>query len=146
MNLVGEDPFILWVYGTTFLTTGVYWIFGGIYTLLDVTNKPVALRRYKIQPGTNEPVDTKRLLRVKLTLNCGRIDALLMVLGDMECFCKSSCCWFAIVVYNVLADAVARVPANKGAAHLSLGTLRTGHAYIDGGSRILLLAQVLEHS
>nr|CAD7453578.1 unnamed protein product [Timema tahoe] len=50
--------------GTTALTMCVYWTFGGIYTLLDVTNKPAALRRYKIQPGTNEPVDTARLLKV----------------------------------------------------------------------------------
>lgn len=64
LDSVGEDPFNLWVVYTTILTTAVYWLFGGIYTLLDVTNKPSALRRYKIQPGTNEPVDPKRLLKV----------------------------------------------------------------------------------
>lgn len=42
----------------------VYWTFGGIYTFLDVTNKPSFLRRYKIQPGTNEPVDSGRLIQV----------------------------------------------------------------------------------
>lgn len=47
--------------GLTFI---VYWIFGGIYTLLDITNRPAALRRYKIQPGTNEPVDTRELCKV----------------------------------------------------------------------------------
>nr|CAD7398296.1 unnamed protein product [Timema poppensis] len=64
LDTVGEDPITLWIYGTTALTMCVYWTFGGIYTLLDVTNKPAALRRYKIQPGTNEPVDTARLLKV----------------------------------------------------------------------------------
>ncbi|EFA01901.1 fatty acid hydroxylase domain-containing protein 2 isoform X1 [Tribolium castaneum] len=64
LDTVGEDPFSLWVYGTTVLTFGVYWLFGGIYTILDMTNKPAALRRYKIQPGTNEPVDNKKLLHV----------------------------------------------------------------------------------
>jgi methylsterol monooxygenase len=44
------------------LIIAVYWIFGGIYTLLDITNKPAVLRKYKIQPGTNEPVDPKRLM------------------------------------------------------------------------------------
>lgn len=43
----------------------VYWTFGGIYTFLDVTNKPAALRRYKVQPGTNEPVDSARLIQVR---------------------------------------------------------------------------------
>lgn len=65
LNTVGEDPFNLWVYGTTILTFCVYWMFGGIYTILDITNKPAILRKYKIQPGTNEPVDTKRLLKVR---------------------------------------------------------------------------------
>jgi methylsterol monooxygenase len=54
--------------GTTVLVVAVYWIFGGIYTILDVTNKPAVLRRYKIQPGTNEPVDTKRLLQASTFL------------------------------------------------------------------------------
>ena len=50
--------------GSMGLTFIVYWIFGGIYTILDITNKPAALRRYKIQPGTNEPVDSKELCKV----------------------------------------------------------------------------------
>ncbi|KAK2581745.1 hypothetical protein KPH14_002226 [Odynerus spinipes] len=64
LNKLGDDPVTLWVYGSMGLTFVVYWIFGGIYTLLDVTNRPAALRRYKIQPGTNEPVDTKELCKV----------------------------------------------------------------------------------
>ena len=31
---------------------------------MDVTNKPKILRRYKVQKGTNEPVDKKRLRNV----------------------------------------------------------------------------------
>lgn len=31
---------------------------------MDITNKPAALRRYKVQPGTNEPVDNRELLKV----------------------------------------------------------------------------------
>lgn len=52
------------VSGSLVLTFVVYWVFGGIYTLLDMTNRPAALRRYKIQPGTNEPVDNKELIKV----------------------------------------------------------------------------------
>lgn len=42
----------------------LYWIAGMIYTSMDLINKPAALKRYKIQPGTNEPVETKRLIQV----------------------------------------------------------------------------------
>lgn len=31
---------------------------------MDVTNRPAFLRKYKTQPGTNEPVDKKRLFQV----------------------------------------------------------------------------------
>ncbi|KAF5280501.1 hypothetical protein FQA39_LY18046 [Lamprigera yunnana] len=64
LDTIGEDPVTLWVYGTLVVTMIVYWIFGALYTILDVTNKPAAIRRYKIQPGTNEPVDTGRLMKV----------------------------------------------------------------------------------
>ncbi|XP_047111439.1 fatty acid hydroxylase domain-containing protein 2 isoform X1 [Schistocerca piceifrons] len=64
LDVTGENPATFWVYGTTALTIVVYWTFGGIYTILDITNKPSVIRRYKIQPGTNEPVDTKRLMKV----------------------------------------------------------------------------------
>lgn len=65
LDTVGEDPFNLWVYGTFVLSFGVYWLFGGIYTVMDLTSKPSAIRRYKIQPGTNEPVDNTKLLKVR---------------------------------------------------------------------------------
>lgn len=46
------------------LTFLVYWLFGGIYTFMDLTNRPAALRRYKTQPGTNEPVSKRALAYV----------------------------------------------------------------------------------
>lgn len=51
---------------TTIITFFVYWIFGLIYVLLDVTNQPKFLRKYKIQPGTNEPIEKQKLIRVIL--------------------------------------------------------------------------------
>ena len=39
----------------------VFYGVGAIYTLMDITNKPQFLRKYKIQPGTNEPVDNLKL-------------------------------------------------------------------------------------
>lgn len=66
MDYSGDDTFTYWVYGSLILSVAVYWLIGGIYTLLDVANKPAALRRYKIQPGTNEPVDSNRLVQVIL--------------------------------------------------------------------------------
>ncbi|XP_034671204.1 fatty acid hydroxylase domain-containing protein 2 [Drosophila subobscura] len=60
----GDEPMVLWVFGTTIFTMIVYWTVGTIYTFMDLTNRPACLRKYKIQPGTNEPVETRRLLKV----------------------------------------------------------------------------------
>lgn len=51
---------------------GVFWGLGTIYTIIDLTNKPAAMRRYKIQPGTNEPVETARLIKVMIHAPEGR--------------------------------------------------------------------------
>lgn len=66
LDIVGDDPFTLWVPGSVIFTFVVYWIIGGIFTIMDVTNKPAFLRRYKTQPGTNEPVDRERLIKVTI--------------------------------------------------------------------------------
>lgn len=58
---------MLWVFGTTIFTMIVYWSVGGIYTFMDLTNRPACLRKYKIQPGTNEPVEAGRLMKVNLS-------------------------------------------------------------------------------
>lgn len=73
LDTVGEDYITVYVFGSTFIAFFVYWFVGGIYTLLDVTNKPAALRRYKIQPGTNEPVDSKKLMKVILCVLINQI-------------------------------------------------------------------------
>ncbi|XP_050464832.1 fatty acid hydroxylase domain-containing protein 2-like [Cataglyphis hispanica] len=63
LDKFGDDPVTLWVYGSLSVIIMIYWVFGGIYTILDITN-PAVLRRYKIQPGMNEPVDKKKLCKM----------------------------------------------------------------------------------
>ncbi|XP_053948541.1 fatty acid hydroxylase domain-containing protein 2 [Anastrepha ludens] len=64
IDKTGDDPMMLWVVGSTIFTMIVYWLVGGIYTFMDLTNRPAFLRKYKIQPGTNEPVESERLMKV----------------------------------------------------------------------------------
>ncbi|KAI8034755.1 fatty acid hydroxylase domain-containing protein 2 [Drosophila gunungcola] len=61
LDIVGEDPWRLWVVGSTIVIFTVYWLYAGIFTLMDITNRPRFLRKYKIQPGQNEPVDLAKL-------------------------------------------------------------------------------------
>lgn len=68
LDTLGEDPFFYWVYGSLVETFLVYWLVGAIYTFIDLTDKPGMLKRYKIQPGTNEPVDKDRLIKVICTV------------------------------------------------------------------------------
>ena len=45
------------------MTTITYWISGLIYLLIDYTQFPKFLMKYKVQPGKNEPPDTKKVLK-----------------------------------------------------------------------------------
>jgi hypothetical protein len=60
----GENEFILIVFVTTFYIAAVYWAIGGIYLSMDLTLKPQFLRKYKVQPNANEPLDKTKLLKV----------------------------------------------------------------------------------
>lgn len=60
--MTGEDHFNVYVIGTTAFSFGVYWAFGGVFTFMDLFLSPKALRKYKVQPQTNEPVDKKILI------------------------------------------------------------------------------------
>lgn len=61
LDITGHDEYSLWMTGTGIITTFVFWFVGGLYLLMDVYNKPNFMRKYKIQPGTNEPVEKGKL-------------------------------------------------------------------------------------
>jgi len=61
IDVIGDDHFNVYVVGTLTFTFSVYWVFGGLYTLMDLTLSPRLLRKYKVQPHTNEPVDKAML-------------------------------------------------------------------------------------
>ena len=44
------------------ITNGVYFGVGSIYMFFDLTSKPAFLRKYKIQSGTNEPLEWNRFI------------------------------------------------------------------------------------
>ena len=46
----------------------MYWTIASIYSYFDVTNTPKFLRKYKVQPGTNEPIDPKRFKNLVWTV------------------------------------------------------------------------------
>ena len=58
--VLGDDIYTLDIWGTFFITNLVFWSIGSIYCYFDVTTTPKFLRKYKIQPETNEPVDPKK--------------------------------------------------------------------------------------
>ena len=50
--------------GSLLVTSGFYWLSAGIYAIMDFTQKPAFLMKYKIQQDKNVPVDPKRFLKV----------------------------------------------------------------------------------
>uniref|UniRef100_A0A1I8QEY9 Fatty acid hydroxylase domain-containing protein n=1 Tax=Stomoxys calcitrans TaxID=35570 RepID=A0A1I8QEY9_STOCA len=61
LDVIGDDPQTVWVFGTTAVFMLVYWLNASWYTFMDITNRPKFVRKYKIQPGKNEPVEMKKL-------------------------------------------------------------------------------------
>ncbi|XP_017137990.1 fatty acid hydroxylase domain-containing protein 2 [Drosophila miranda] len=69
LDVIGEDPWRLWVLGSTVTIFSVYWVYAALFTIMDITNRPRFIRKYKIQPGQNEPVDLTKLWRaIKVVL------------------------------------------------------------------------------
>lgn len=56
-----EDDYRLWFHGTVLLTTTLFWTIGLLFIIIDKTGRPKFMQKYKIQPGTNEPVEEERL-------------------------------------------------------------------------------------
>ena len=61
------NHYFCFILGTTIITNTVFWCYGGLYMIMDITNKPVALRKYKVQPGSNEPLDKGKFTKVLFT-------------------------------------------------------------------------------
>ncbi|CRL03991.1 CLUMA_CG017110, isoform A [Clunio marinus] len=61
IDVIGDEPFGVYVVWTTIFSFCVYWIFGSIFTFMDLTLSPKSLRKYKVQPNTNEAIDKKTL-------------------------------------------------------------------------------------
>jgi len=68
LDTVGEDPFNLMFYGTLCVTSIVYWTVGLIYMYFDLSLAPEWIRQYKIQPGTNEPIDRTKLKKLLMVV------------------------------------------------------------------------------
>lgn len=59
------DDYKLWVFGTYIIFNGVYLTSSLAFAALDWTQ---SLRRYKIQPGTNEPINGQKFKKVIKTI------------------------------------------------------------------------------
>ncbi|XP_053679275.1 fatty acid hydroxylase domain-containing protein 2-like [Anopheles nili] len=69
LDRIGDDNMTLYVGFLTVYTYSFFWLVGGLFVLMDLTNWPRALRKFKNQPGANEPLEWHRCWRlVKVVL------------------------------------------------------------------------------
>jgi len=64
LHLVGEDKYLLYVFGTVAVTTLHFWISAAFYLYLDLTGKPGFLYKYKMQQDKNFPVSPAKVWKV----------------------------------------------------------------------------------
>uniref|UniRef100_A0A182QWQ0 Fatty acid hydroxylase domain-containing protein n=1 Tax=Anopheles farauti TaxID=69004 RepID=A0A182QWQ0_9DIPT len=60
LDIIGDDPDVLYVWFLTAYAYTFFWIVGLLFVTMDLTGRPKALRKYKIQPGKNEPLSWGR--------------------------------------------------------------------------------------
>ncbi|XP_064608320.1 fatty acid hydroxylase domain-containing protein 2-like [Liolophura sinensis] len=62
-QLFGEDDVFIGIWGTLGFTTAVFWLANLLFLLIDITGKPAALIKYKIQQDKNIPVPFPKLMK-----------------------------------------------------------------------------------
>ncbi|CAO1394518.1 unnamed protein product [Diamesa tonsa] len=66
IDITGDDPFNVAVYGSTIYSLSLYWIVGGFLVFATLTNKPAFMQKYKIQQKKTKPVDSEKLKSVSI--------------------------------------------------------------------------------
>ncbi|XP_039444449.1 fatty acid hydroxylase domain-containing protein 2-like isoform X2 [Culex pipiens pallens] len=69
LDVVGDEQESLYIWFQNLYVYTFFWLFGGLYVLMDITGWPKFARRYKNQPGMNEPItwsDIRKIVRVVL--------------------------------------------------------------------------------
>lgn len=83
LDATGHDYRGLWIYGTTLYSVLVVSAVGGLFLLMDVTGYPKFMRKYKIQPGTNDPLTTEQLIKV-YWICIGRVQIVVLMSIDFS--------------------------------------------------------------
>ncbi|XP_049535306.1 fatty acid hydroxylase domain-containing protein 2-like isoform X2 [Anopheles darlingi] len=68
LDVVGDDPERLYVWGMSFYIHGLYWVLGSFFVFVDFFQWPLFLRKYKNQPGVNEPLKWSDLRKIVKTV------------------------------------------------------------------------------
>ncbi|XP_035796053.1 fatty acid hydroxylase domain-containing protein 2-like [Anopheles albimanus] len=68
LDVVGDDPERLYVWGMSFYIHGLYWILGFFFVFVDLYQWPSFFRKYKNQPGVNEPLKWSDLRKIVKTV------------------------------------------------------------------------------
>ncbi|KAK4026348.1 hypothetical protein OUZ56_015351 [Daphnia magna] len=62
-HFAGEDDYYLYVWGCVLSMQIPFWGVGSIFILMDYYGWPKCVSKYKIQPGTNQPVDLSKVIQ-----------------------------------------------------------------------------------
>ncbi|XP_055612910.1 fatty acid hydroxylase domain-containing protein 2-like [Uranotaenia lowii] len=67
LERIDYDYFRLFVVGTVIYSTLLTAVVSSLFLFMDLTNRPKRMRKYKIQPGTNEPLSLNKLVQLIIT-------------------------------------------------------------------------------
>ncbi|XP_055637605.1 fatty acid hydroxylase domain-containing protein 2-like isoform X1 [Toxorhynchites rutilus septentrionalis] len=68
LDVVGDDPVSLYSWGLLVYTYAHFWFVGSLFIIMDITGRPKFLRKYKTQPGANDPITWHDLKKIDQTV------------------------------------------------------------------------------
>ena len=69
-----NGPFVFSFLGTVAVTMSFYWTTALIFMLMDYTQRPAFLMKYKMQQGKNAPPDTAKVIKVNKNVALNNAD------------------------------------------------------------------------
>ncbi|XP_055601924.1 fatty acid hydroxylase domain-containing protein 2-like isoform X2 [Uranotaenia lowii] len=64
LDVMGDDPDFWHTWGLTIYLYSHYWLMGAVFVLINLTGRPKFLRKFKVQPGVNDPISVADLKKI----------------------------------------------------------------------------------
>ncbi|XP_055612905.1 fatty acid hydroxylase domain-containing protein 2-like isoform X1 [Uranotaenia lowii] len=103
LERTNHNYFNILVFGSTIYSTLIVTVVSSLFLFMDITNRPKWMRKYKMQPGTNEPLTIPQLTKL---LKTAYFNLIVVGIPSVAAFY-----WIGIVMGRNPADQMDQLPS-----------------------------------